>query len=108
LEFADLPELNRTNAANNLQNRFGNISPESLQSQSLWFRLIEDHMWTFIQQCVLITAASFTMITPQICMFNLLSLLEKRRTENHAETEIWFWVAGLALSKLTLVVLETW
>jgi hypothetical protein len=45
---------------------------------------------------------------PPLCLFKLLSLLEKRSSLENSDIDLWLWVAFLGLSKVTHLGFETW
>jgi hypothetical protein len=109
LELKDLPHLDHNTSASVLENRF-NLTSAGRKSQPLWYRLFLDHKSIFYYQWILVSVESLVLVAPQICLFKILSLLEIRHKQTYdtLDMELWFWIASMAISKLTLVYLESW
>ena len=48
------------------------------------------------------------MVVPQICLFKMLQILQRRGTSEFSVTELWLYAAGLGVSKTIHVSLESW
>lgn len=108
LSLDDVPILDHANTTSSLQSRFGSVSSSTSQGRSFLYRLYKDHRRTFIYQQILISIESVVAFLPQICLFQLLSLLEARKKHDVGNGGLWYWVAGLAISKMAHVISENW
>ncbi|KAL1311822.1 hypothetical protein AAFC00_001898 [Neodothiora populina] len=106
IEYDDLPVLDHTTRSNNLEARF---PVQEAQRRPLWRLIIRDHYSTIVQQWLVATIESVVSILPPLCMFKILSLLEKRSLEHSTDNSaIWMWSLGLANSKIVHVGLSNW
>ncbi|KAL8950107.1 MAG: hypothetical protein Q9222_003834 [Ikaeria aurantiellina] len=74
------------------------------QSGSLWKDLIRFHRLELFKQSLLAMSQGVIQFTPQIAMYRLLELLEKRHAGQAVAREAWVWVFGLGLS----IILSSW
>jgi hypothetical protein len=108
LNQPDLPELDNDTRSSSLQNRFHASLVSSKQEQPLWYQVFNYHWRTIIKQWTLTVVESFAMMLPPLCLFRLLSLLEKRGSLENGDIDLWFWVACLGLFKAIHLGFETW
>jgi hypothetical protein len=108
LNQSDLPELDDDTRSSSLQSRFQSNFVSGKQEQPLWYQVFEYHWKTIIMQWILTGVESFAMMLPPLCLFKILSLLEKRSSLENGDVDLWFWVACLGLSKAVHLGFETW
>lgn len=109
LEYNDLPALHRAARTEALLLRFFDISNRGTRWQtSLWAKIFVAHEGLFCQQWVLTVASSFALYAPQLCMLNMLRLVEERHQPDFTVASLWFWVAALGLSKMVQVAIGSW
>jgi len=107
LEYDDLPSLHYKARTQFLLTRFFNLFNHT-RWQSLWIKVFLAHKGLFLQQWILTVASSFALYAPQICMLNILKLLEERHQPSFTLASLWLWVAALGVSKVVQVVIESW
>ncbi|KAI1818320.1 P-loop containing nucleoside triphosphate hydrolase protein [Poronia punctata] len=107
LEYDDLPSLHYEARTEPLLSRFLTLFSHT-RWQSLWLKVFLAHKGLFFQQWTLTVASSFALYAPQICMLNILRLLEQRHAPGFTVASLWFWVAALGVSKVVQVVIESW
>ncbi|KAH0537922.1 hypothetical protein FGG08_005404 [Glutinoglossum americanum] len=104
LEMEDLPALDSLTNSNNLQQRFHAMQ----RNGKLWKLVFWSHATTFVRQWVLTLLASVAGFAPQLCMYRILQLLEKRGLGDQVAMEAWWWVAGLGAGQIAEAWLEAW
>ncbi|KAB8343200.1 hypothetical protein FH972_022790 [Carpinus fangiana] len=105
LNDTDLPLLDASMGSRHLALRFRALSHPQ---QSLWKAIIRAHIWDFIRQWTICVFESVALFGPQICLYRLLSLLEKRDTDSVSNNDLWTWAAALVVSKLLHMFLQNW
>lgn len=108
LDQSDLPELDDDTRSSHLHSRFMSSLVWSKQRQPLWYRVFKYHWKIIITQSILTSVESFAMMLPPLCLYKLLSLLEKRSSLENGDIDLWFWVACLGVSKVIHLGFETW
>lgn len=103
LDDDDLPALQRSEWSATL---FHGFKREPLQP--LWRAVIAHHKPRFILQWGLTAVESFLMVSPQFCLFKLLSLLERRAKDGGDESELWIWAVALVVLKTAHLFCDSW
>ncbi|KAH0558860.1 hypothetical protein GP486_004505 [Trichoglossum hirsutum] len=104
LEIEDLPALDSLTSSNNLQQRF-----HAMQKRGkLWKLVFWSHATVFVRQWLLTLLGSVMNFAPQLCMYHILQLLEKRQLGNSIAAEAWWWVVGLGLAQVAQAWVEAW
>lgn len=105
----DLSALDQTSRSEVLLDRFPAVPHTSnARGKPLWRLIFRDHRNDFLLQWGLTAIESFVMIVPQICLFNILELLQKRNGNDSSPTGIWLYVVLLGISKIVHITLESW
>ncbi|KAI9771773.1 MAG: hypothetical protein M1839_002738 [Geoglossum umbratile] len=104
LEMDDLPALDALTSSNNLQRRFHAMKRKG----KLWKLVFWCHAAAFTRQWILTFLWAIVGFAPQICMYRILQLLEKRVLGDSIAIEAWWWVAGLGVGQTIQAWLETW
>ncbi|PLB52306.1 P-loop containing nucleoside triphosphate hydrolase protein [Aspergillus steynii IBT 23096] len=108
LEYTDLPFPDHSTRSKVLLERFAAFQTVGWQNP-LWKAIIRDHRAAFARQWSLAVVESGFMMLPPVCLYKVLVLLEGRTSaQSAADTEVWLWVACLAISKLIHFGLDTW
>ncbi|KAF2200266.1 P-loop containing nucleoside triphosphate hydrolase protein [Delitschia confertaspora ATCC 74209] len=102
LKVDDLPALGRKERSKHLNNRF------TLGKKPLWRRVIVDHRRAIITQWALTGIESFLLIGPQLCLFQLLKLLERKDSGDVEARQLWLWAVSLAIVKVAHLFCESW
>ena len=108
LNQPDLPELDDDTRSRRLHSRFRSSTAWTKQRQPLWYRVFKYHWKIIAKQSILTAVESFAMMLPPLCLYKLLSLLEKRSSLENGDMDLWFWVACLGFSKVIHLGFETW
>ncbi|KPI39577.1 ATP-dependent bile acid permease [Cyphellophora attinorum] len=99
LDYKDLPEIANNARAATLTKRFAGV-----QRDKLWKSIFLAHRYSFIQQWVLQAICSVTNFLPQIALYFILRVLERRDQGLDVGFQAWLLVAGLGLA----VTISSW
>jgi ABC-type multidrug transport system fused ATPase/permease subunit len=104
LDHEDLPELSYENRAQSLQQRFESVG----KKDQLWKAIFWAHKWSFIQQWVLQAICSVTNFLPQIALYFILKVLERRDEGINVGFQAWLLVLGLTLADVFSLWVESY
>jgi hypothetical protein len=104
ISVSDLPALGWPATANALQSQL----EASIRSakQPLWKTLYRSHDRLFQWQWALTVAQAFFAYAPQVCIYNLLRILEADTSRESNRPLLWLWALGLGVSSACLQVLS--
>ncbi|KAF2717771.1 P-loop containing nucleoside triphosphate hydrolase protein [Polychaeton citri CBS 116435] len=115
IEYTDLPSLDRATRSQDLQDRFPIhklLSNSNPRGQPLWKIIISENYHTLAKQWTLAIAESIIIMSPPVCLYKVLSLLEQRVRNSSSlandRSELLLWVLGLTISKTLHVGLDQW
>ncbi|ESZ91235.1 putative ABC bile acid transporter [Sclerotinia borealis F-4128] len=106
LEYEDLPALDQAGRSDELLSQISELTKR--RSRSLWLTVFRAHRAKFFLQWSLTIASGFALYAPQLCMLQILTLLEQRGDAHFNSLDVWFWVVALGLAKMAQVVVESW
>lgn len=104
LEQNDLPVLDSTRRAHELQKSFNQIK----ESPKLYYQIFLAHRKAIAIQWFLTFLVACVTFAPQFIMFQVLKLLEKRSVGVDIGYEAWRWVVCLGLTKIVEAILQSY
>lgn len=81
-----------------------------LKKRHLFYVIFKANQNLFIRLWGLTILESFARFLPQVCMFKILDLIEKRDLSESGivDKNVWLWVAGLGITKMLYLEINGW
>ncbi|MCJ1379998.1 hypothetical protein MMC17_003101 [Xylographa soralifera] len=109
LEYSDLAQLDSSMIAANLHQRFRTAVAGNTEKRHLFYVIFKANQSLFIRLWGITLLESCANFLPQVCMFKILELLEKRDLgKGSVDKTVWLWVAGLCIAKMSYLELNGW
>ena len=109
LEYSDLPQLDSAMITSNLHKRFRTAAARNIKKRHLFYVIFKANQSLFIRQWGITLLECLANFLPQVCMFKILELLEKRDAgEGSVDKTVWLWVAGLCIAKMSYLEFNGW
>ncbi|KAI4199092.1 MAG: hypothetical protein LQ350_004847 [Teloschistes chrysophthalmus] len=104
LDMLHVPQLHLRVRASYLESLFNT----KRKSNILWKDLIRAHRLELIGQWLLAATQGVVQFTPQLAMYKLLELLQRRSESEAAANRAWSWVAALGVAIVITAWLESY
>ncbi|KAL9583871.1 MAG: hypothetical protein Q9212_002450 [Teloschistes hypoglaucus] len=104
LDMLHVPQLHLRLRARYLESLFNT----KRRSNILWRDLLQAHRLELVGQWLLAATQGVVQFTPQLAMYKLLELLERRSEGEAAANRAWTWVAALGIAIVVTAWLESY
>ena len=109
LEYSDLALLDSSMIAANLHQRFRTAVARNTKKRHLFYVIFKANQSLFIRVWGFTLLEAVANFSPQVCMFKILELLEKRDSGGGSvDNTVWLWVAGLGIAKMAFLEFNGW
>ncbi|MCJ1283994.1 hypothetical protein MMC26_003325 [Xylographa opegraphella] len=109
LEYTDLAILDSSMIVANLHRRFHIAAAANTKNTHLFYTIFKANQSLFVRLWGLTILECCANFLPQVCMFKILELLEKRDSgEGPVDKAVWLWVAGLCIAKMSYLGFNGW
>lgn len=109
LDYTDLPLLDHSLKTDTLYQKLRKALAQNTKQRPLWLVVVISQPRLFVRQWGITLGMSLCAFIPQFCLLKILQLLESRAASDTTDAGgLWWWVAGLAVSKVAFLGFDAW